>query len=250
MKSLKNKTGCGRVFTWQALLSRILLLCLASYFVSACTTTPIRPNDPRYAPITPASLVPPSQNNGSIYQASHGMRLWDDRRAKRVGDVITVILSESTSSSKSASTDIDKASSGALPSPNLFGTTTRFGIPTVGSSNTGTLENSWNSDRSFGGDASSDQSNSLSGRITVTVSQLLPNGLLHIKGEKWLTLSRGEEYIRISGLIRQEDISPDNTVTSTQIADARIAYSGTGALADANRMGWLSRFFNSPLWPF
>ncbi|WP_313327993.1 flagellar basal body L-ring protein FlgH, partial [Stutzerimonas balearica] len=94
------------------------------------------------------------------------------------------------------------------------------------------------------------QSNSLSGSITVTVSEVLPNGILAVRGEKWLTLNTGDELVRIAGLVRSDDISTDNTVSSMRVADARITYSGTGAFADASQPGWLSRFFVSPLWPF
>ena len=93
-------------------------------------------------------------------------------------------------------------------------------------------------------------SNSLNGNITVTVHQVLPNGVLIVRGEKWLTLNQGDEYIQVSGMVRPQDIGPDNTVESTKLADARISYSGTGAVHDTNVMGWLSRFFVSALMPF
>ena len=93
-------------------------------------------------------------------------------------------------------------------------------------------------------------SNSLTGNISVTIHEVLANGVLIVKGEKWLTLNQGDEYIRVSGMIRPQDISADNTVNSTQIADARISYSGTGAVHDSNTMGWLSQFFIGQLWPF
>ncbi|MGB5325344.1 MAG: flagellar basal body L-ring protein FlgH, partial [Pseudomonadales bacterium] len=105
-------------------------------------------------------------------------------------------------------------------------------------------------DRSFDGSGEADQQNSLSGNIAVTVSGVLPNGLLVIRGEKWMTLTTGQEFIRLKGLIRPDDISSSNTVPSTKVADARITYSGTGELADASRQGWGSRFFNSRYWPF
>ena len=100
------------------------------------------------------------------------------------------------------------------------------------------------------GDAEANQSNSLSGSITVTVAEVLPNGILAVRGEKWITLNTGDELVRISGLVRSEDISQYNTVLSTRVADARITYSGTGAFANASQPGWLSQFFLSPLWPF
>jgi len=83
----------------------------------------------------------------------------------------------------------------------------------------------------------------------VTVTEVMPNGLLRVRGEKWLQLNRGQEYIRLSGIVRQEDLAPDNTVPSTKLADARIGYSGTGELAQSNNMGWLGKFFNSGVWP-
>ncbi|WP_208533117.1 flagellar basal body L-ring protein FlgH, partial [Pseudomonas aeruginosa] len=100
------------------------------------------------------------------------------------------------------------------------------------------------------GDSQAGQSNSLTGSITVTVAEVLPNGILSVRGEKWMTLNTGNELVRIAGLVRADDIATDNTVSSTRVADARITYSGTGAFADASQPGWLDRFFLSPLWPF
>jgi flagellar L-ring protein precursor FlgH len=84
----------------------------------------------------------------------------------------------------------------------------------------------------------------------VTVADVLPNGIIAVRGEKWLTLNSGDELVRIAGLVRADDIATDNTVSSTRVADARITYSGTGAFADASQPGWFDRFFLSPLFPF
>jgi flagellar L-ring protein precursor FlgH len=105
-------------------------------------------------------------------------------------------------------------------------------------------------DSSFDGIGSSSQSNSLLGDITVTVVQRLPNGNLRIRGEKWVTLNQGREFIRLSGIIRPDDIEPDNSLESYRIADAQITYSSKGVLAAANRMGPISRFFNSIFHPY
>ena len=113
-----------------------------------------------------------------------------------------------------------------------------------------TILNSLESATEFSGGGDSDQSNSLSGTITAVVAKVLPNGLLLVQGEKWFQLNRGEEYVRVSGLIRPEDVSGDNTVSSLRLADARIAYSGTGELAQANTAGWLTRFFLGTVFPF
>ena len=90
----------------------------------------------------------------------------------------------------------------------------------------------------------------MTGSVTVTVADVLPNGIIAVRGEKWMTLNTGDELVRISGIVRADDISTDNMVSSTRIADARITYSGTGAFANASQPGWLDRFFISPLWPF
>ena len=105
-------------------------------------------------------------------------------------------------------------------------------------------------ERSFDGAGSSSQSNQLTGQITVTVAQRLPNGNLIVRGEKWLTINQGQELVRIAGIVRPQDIGQDNVVPSTRVADARISYTGRGTLADANTRGWLSRFFNSKWMPF
>lgn len=211
--------------------------------LSACAAGPEPlPDDPAYAPVIPASTEIPKPNRGGIYRPDFSIALFEDRRATRVGDIISVILSERTQSSKTADTEITKESAISFDAGTVLGV-----APTLGDYN---LQTEVNQDRELTGEASSDQSNSLSGSIAVTVSEILPNGLLVVRGEKWMTFNRGEEYIRIRGLIRPEDVQPDNTILSTRLADARITYSGTGDLADANKQGWGSRFFNSEYWPF
>jgi flagellar L-ring protein precursor FlgH len=103
------------------------------------------------------------------------------------------------------------------------------------------IENS----REFDGSGDSQLSNKLQGNITVTVAKRLANGNLLIRGQKWIGINQGREFIRIQGVIRPVDILPDNSVPSYKVADASISYGGQGALADANRPGLLSRFFNS-----
>ena len=200
-----------------------------------------RPGDPSWAPVEPPALRVPAPVDGSIYSQVSGYTLYGDRIATRVGDVLTVILQETTQSKKSAGTTVSKNSKNELNEASILGTS-------VSAANLSLLTNP-EQKRSFSGSADSDQSNSLKGTITVTVAEELPNGLLRIRGEKWLQLNEGDEYIRLVGLVRPEDIGVDNTVLSTKIADARIAYSGTGAFADVNRQGWLTRFFNSEWWP-
>ena len=94
------------------------------------------------------------------------------------------------------------------------------------------------------------QSNLLEGDITVTVVEVLPNGYLMVRGEKRIGINQGNEYIRLSGIVRPIDIDSTNTILSTRLADPTIIYVGDGVLADSNEMGWLSRFFVSGLFPF
>ncbi|MGD8525667.1 MAG: flagellar basal body L-ring protein FlgH, partial [Thioalkalispiraceae bacterium] len=105
-------------------------------------------------------------------------------------------------------------------------------------------------EREFAGEGSSTQSNSLTGRIGVTVVEVMSNGNMKVRGEKLLHLNQGDEFIRISGIVRQVDVRSDNTIPSTLVANAQISYGGNGALAEANSQGWLSRFFSSSWWPF
>jgi flagellar L-ring protein precursor FlgH len=225
-------------FKWQQLISLIGILSMTG---CAVLHEP-KPDDPTYAPVIPSQLTPPSAVTGSIYQAYQQVSFFEDRTARRVGDVLTVKLVERTTASKDADTKIDKSSSVSVQTPVLPKYLDKL--------NDLNLAVSTGSDNAFDGGSEADQSNSLSGSITVTVIEVLPNGIMHVKGEKWMTLNRGDEFIRVSGLIRPDDVGPDNTVESTKLADARIAYSGTGDFANSNQMGWLTRFFNSPIWPF
>ena len=112
------------------------------------------------------------------------------------------------------------------------------------------LNAGYSGSRATKGDSKAGQGNSLTGSVTVTVADVLPNGIIAVRGEKWMTLNTGDELVRIAGLVRADDISTDNTVSSTRVADARITYSGTGSFADASQPGWFDRFFLSPLFPF
>lgn len=112
------------------------------------------------------------------------------------------------------------------------------------------LDVGYSGDRATNGKSAAAQGNTLTGSITVTVADVLPNGIIAVRGEKWMTLNTGDELVRIAGMVRADDIATDNTVPSTRIADARITYSGTGSFADASQPGWFDRFFLSPLFPF
>jgi len=211
--------------------------------MTSCARLPVdeSPGDPDFAPLSATSPVPDFRNQGGIQYARFGTSLFSDRRAAQVGDIITVRLSERTQASKDAGTQIKKDQDIQMNEATVLGDSVGLGDHSLG---TGITQN-----RDFKGESESSQSNSLTGSIAVNVIEVLPNGLLRVRGEKWLQLNRGSEFIRLTGMLRQEDITPDNSVASTKLADVRISYSGTGELAAANNMGWLGKFFNSGWWP-
>lgn len=191
----------------------------------------------------PASAPVAQGANGAIYQPYRDVALFENPVAARVGDIVIVRLAENTNAVKKASTSTQKSTSVSLPGPTIAGrpvTVNGTDVLTMGVDN----------DNKFNGAGSSEQSNRLSGNVTATVVQRLPNGNLVIRGQKWLTLNQGSEFVRIEGIVRPIDIEPDNSIASWKVADARIGYGGKGALADANTQSWFARFFNSPLMPF
>lgn len=180
---------------------------------------------------------------GAIFEANNSLRIFEDLRPSRVGDIITVRLVERTIAQQNSSTSTSKSTSAELANPTVLGRPiTRNGDPVFG----GALDG----EQSFDGQGSSNQSNRLDGDIAVTVVERLPNGNLVVQGEKWVTINQGREFIRLSGVIRPFDIEPDNTIASGRVANAQIAYSSKGVMAAANRMGLISRFFHSVLHPY
>lgn len=219
-----------------------LIPVLVLLLMAGCATK-APPNAPDFVPVRPIISAPPPQDNGGIYQTGYGISLFSDVSAKRVGDIITIQLNESINATKRASTNTSKDSSVEMPIPNVLGGGLTYNGREL-------LNSEIEAGRTFSGSGDSSQSNSLNGQVTVTVSEVLPNGYLMVQGEKRLTLNQGSEHIRFSGIVRPADIRSDNTVLSTNVANAQIIYGGTGALADANTQGWLTRMFNSAWWPF
>lgn len=200
--------------------------------------------DPAFIPPTPVAPVAPRQAaTGSIYNSTTSRFLFEDYRARRVGDILTILLAEKTAANKKANTSTAKKGSLAVSVPQLFGRgVTINGRPA--------LDSSMSSDVGFSGAGDSSQSNSLQGNVTVAVTQVLSNGNLVVRGEKLLSLNQGSEIVRISGIVRPVDISPQNTIASHQVANAQITYKGRGMLADSNDAGWFTRFVNTKWWPF
>lgn len=224
---------------------RYLLLIPIALLGGCASTTqepPIR-DSAFYAPVEPEmpdDMVVPT---GSLFKKAQANSLYSDAKARRVGDIITVNLQENTSASKNAKNEYDSESKNTVNPITGFG-----GLPLkIGSQ---PIQFGLDASNEFSGDAKADQSNSLNGSISVNVLRVYPNGNLLIRGEKWIDLNTGSEYIRLTGIIRQEDINSDNTIVSTKVANARIEYSGTGAFHKGQQPGWFSRFFASDWWPF
>lgn len=198
----------------------------------------IRSDDPYYAPVYPNDMAPSQAPTGGIYQTGMGDVFFGDQKASKVGDILTINLNESTTSTKANAANVSKSATATIENPTVLGEELRMDttLPQQGTD--------------FSGNASANQNNSLNGTITVTVFKAFSNGVLAVRGEKWLRLNQGDEYIRFSGLVRKQDISPNNTVESERVADARIIYSGTGDVAAGSEQGWVSRLLNSNTMPY
>ena len=217
-----------------------LLAALMPVMLTGCALDSMgpQPDDPDFAPALPEEDYTTALPSGGLfnpYSSNNG--LYTDTRAHKVGDLISVVLEERTSASKNAGTTLGKSNDIAFGALNVGGRpVTLNGYDTsVGLSNSS----------DFTGNSDANQSNSLTGNISVSVVKVLANGNLVVRGEKWLMLNNGNEYIRVTGIVRSEDVSSDNSVSSQSIANARIQYGGTGDFADTQERGWLSRFFNS-----
>jgi flagellar L-ring protein precursor FlgH len=211
---------------------------LASVLSGCASMVPPSPRADVIAEEPPLSRLPaPRGTSGGVFTPESALSLTSDARGLRVGDVVTVTLEETTQASKKAGTTFSKNSGVTVDPLTLRGKSLATDI---GMSAT----------RDFAGNSTSTQQNALAGAITVIVQEVLPNGLLRVAGEKMLVLNQGEEYVRLRGYLRSADIDSNNQVSSLRIANARIAYSGMGTLADATAPGWLTRFFTGPWMPF
>jgi flagellar L-ring protein precursor FlgH len=214
-----------------------LVTAAAVLLLAGCASRVPLTTAPPADPLLPHAAAPRVGVSGGVFNAD-AVPLTSDSRAFRVGDVVTVLLQETTQASKKAGTSFSKASDASVTPFKAFGKTLgKTGLDVA-------------ADRTFSGDATSTQQNALSGALTVIVQEVLPNGLLRVAGEKTLMLNQGEEFLRLKGYVRAADINADNQVSSLRVANARIGYSAQGALADANTPGWLTRFFTGPLMPF
>ena len=221
---------------------RLVPVCvLAVLLLAGCKSAPKK--DPEFAAVAPPEMPPAPMGNGAIYQAGYERSWFEDVRARRVGDILTVKLVEQTDASISNSTDVSKTSTTSITNPTLFGKVPSF-------LNGANLSFDLESSSDFSGEGDNAQSNLLKGSVTVTVVDVLANGYLRVRGEKRIGTNGGNEYVKLAGVVRPEDIDANNSVPSTKVGDATLLYVGDGEVADANIMGWLARFFISALVPF
>ena len=212
-----------------------LLPCVALAACLGVEGKPPRGYEPTLAPpaVTQAAPLVPALPTGAIYSVARYAGLAEDNRARRIGDLLTIALVERTVATKQAGAGTSRKTALGLTLP----TAKPFSDLPVGLFSGG-------ADFAFDGEGRATQSNQLKGEITVTVADVLANGVLVVRGQKIVRLNRGDEFVQISGLVRPEDIGADNRVASTRVADARIGYSGTGEIAAQSRQGWLTRLVN------
>ncbi|MDX1795493.1 MAG: flagellar basal body L-ring protein FlgH [Hydrogenovibrio sp.] len=225
---------------------------LSSLVLVGCSSTPERMDKFSYEPNYPMNI--PAKNipkNGSLYQAGENMTLFDDSRAHKVGDIITINLQEKFNAKKKDEAKYNKTNkqnfglngqAAAGSNASVFGG--NVSVPGLGSG----IGVGYGSDGSFNGKSDIKQNSSLTGAIAVTVVEVIPNGNLVIRGEKWITIHDGEEVIRFAGIIRPQDIRPDNTIDSEKVADVRLIYKDTGVAGDMSRPGAVTQWLHK-YWP-
>jgi flagellar L-ring protein precursor FlgH len=185
-----------------------------------------------FEPTLPVAPMP-HPADGGIFSVSQGYApLYGGTRAHRVGDALTVLLVESTTAAKTVGSKSSKSGGISLTPPKAGPLAINPDALKAGN------------DSSFNGQGNAAQTSSLAGSLSVTIAEVRPNGTALVRGEKQMLLSQGDEWIQVSGIVRLADIDQNNTITSARLADARIEYSGKGALQRASKQGWLGRFFN------
>ncbi|MDO9362455.1 MAG: flagellar basal body L-ring protein FlgH [Sphingopyxis sp.] len=209
--------------------SKLILLAIALAPIPALAKDKLPPETfAATVPVAPAPLP----GNGSIFQGAY-VPLTSGGRAGAIGDIVTIQLVERTAATKSNAAGTQRDGSVSLTPP-ATGPLSLFNPSDIG----------MGGGQQFKGKGDASQSNALSGEVSVTIAAIYPNGTMLVRGEKLLTLNRGDERVQISGIIRAIDISPDNRVLSTRVADANIRYVGKGEIARASKQGWLQRFFS------
>jgi flagellar L-ring protein precursor FlgH len=216
-------------------MNKILAIAIATLALAGCSATPTsivqRPTSLRAA-------IPdaPAPTSGAIYQAASYRPMFEDRRARHIGDTLTIAIVEKTSAVKAGASSGNKSGSVSFAAPGLL--QNRLGASVAA-----------NSANKFADGDNQSASNTFTGTIGVTVTEVLPNGNLIVAGEKQVAMNKGVEFIRFSGMINPDTIQTGNTVSSTQVADARVEYRTNSQIDRAEMTAMASRFFQSLL-PF
>ena len=226
---------------------------LLSLVLSGCSTYIENKKAEDFIPIHQEISFDEKDNtiDGAIYNEKSSGFFASDRRAKNIGDILTITLNESLSASKSTTNTTSKADTFGVTLPPLFsnGAATQSAANQldnklgIGNGGVDSTDFAAGANQSFSGAGTAAQSNSLTGSMTVTVVRVYPNGNLEVKGQKKLILNDGSEYLRLSGIVRPEDISANNTISSSSIADDKITYTNAGVYAISTKPGWLSKIF-------
>ena len=227
--------------------SSVAKFVIAVFFAKAltgCSTYVSQLEGQAFEPVDPAvSLVNEKPSNGAIFRAGQSGLFATDQRARRVGDILTVTFNEIFAATKAQTAASSKADAFAVTLPTGLPNILTGGFDKDAGGNGAGLTAGTN--RTFSGAGNAAQSNSFTGSLAVTVTRVFPNGNMEVAGQKEITLNNGNEYVRVKGIVRPEDISATNIVSSTRLADAQIRYTGSGHLADASKPGWLSQFMRA-----
>ncbi len=218
----------------------LLLLMLAT--LSGCGMTRASQRPP--APVAVVKPTPPetlAPKDGSIWQSTDRNTLFLDNKARNVGDIITVQIFENSSATQSADTNLNRNNKMTVGMTGMLD----FQTLLKGGTKTDLSNASMGNKQDFEGAADTSRMSTLTASISCVVTEVMPNGNLRIEGRRDITVNFENQFILLSGMVRPEDISPDNTIRSTQIADARIDYSGDGDMNDQQRPNWINRFFST-----
>ena len=222
---------------------RIVFVMIAYGLLAGCVQQQVAGPSPEYAPVTPAPVQANAVPTGSIYNQAHADSWFGEKNSYQVGDVVTVVLNESMAGDSTATNAASKTTTTDVLSPAQLA---RIG------SNGGLLSNDADpieTELTTAGSGQTEQSATLTGTMTAQVVEVYANGNLQIRGEKIVNFSSGSEVIQVKGIIRPQDIQPDNTVQSRRIASAQISYKGVGQNANASRTPWGTNILMS-VWPF
>lgn len=225
-------------------ISKFLLAALLTQVLAGCSTYVSQLEGQAFEPVDPAvNLASEQPSNGAIFRSGQSGLFATDQRARRVGDILTVTFNEIFAATKAQTAASSKADAFAVTLPTGLPNILTGGFDTDAGGNGAGLTAGTN--RTFSGAGNAAQSNSFTGSLAVTVTRVFPNGNMEVAGQKEITLNNGNEYVRVKGIVRPEDISATNIVSSTRLADAQIRYTGSGHLADASKPGWLSQFMRA-----